>query len=145
MRGMAADIALLSDPNNEAKEQQVKVLAGLGYLALWAPTASGLGQELNRSLALTAASLLIVVDVVLAKACAAALELCARQRSRLRLPRPSLVLVYEPGSLTIIPRPSLEGCDTVSIVERPNVITELHAAALDCRSAARRFAAAGSR
>jgi len=138
---MAADIALLSDPSPDAKEPLIKLLAGIGYLAFWARTPSELEQQLTNSLVFTAASLLIVVDVLLAKSCTVALERCARQRVLLRAPRPAVVLVYEPGSLTTISRPALDGCDTIVIVERPTPVAEIRAAALDCKLAARRFAA----
>lgn len=136
---MAADIGLLSDPNAEADEPLVKMLASMGFLTFGAPTPVQVDSELVRSIIVTAASLLIVADVMLAKACVPALERCATERARLRLPRPALVLVYDSGSLTTISRPSLVGCDTLIIVERPVPVTELRAAALECRLAARRL------
>lgn len=136
---MSADIALLSDPHPEANETLVKLLAEMAFLTFAAPTPPELDHELAKGLIVTAASLLVVADVMLAKACVPALERCATERARLRLPRPALVLMYELGTLSTISRPSLVGCDTLIIVERPVPVAELRAAALECRLAARRF------
>lgn len=68
-QAMASDIALVAEPQADAKEHLLKMLAGVGYLAFWAPTPTELDQELERSLVVTAASLLVVVDVLLAKSC----------------------------------------------------------------------------
>lgn len=142
---MASDIALVAEPQADAKEPLLKMLAGVGYLAFWAPTPTELEQELERSLVVTAASLLVVVDVLLAKSCSHTFERCARQRGMLRTSRPAVVLVYERGALTTITRPALVGCDTVVIVERPLSITELRAAALESKISARRFDASVTR
>jgi hypothetical protein len=136
---MSADIALLSDPNPEANEALVKLLAGMAFLTFAAPTAAALDHELAKGLIVTAASLLVVADVMLAKACVPTLERCSTERARLRLPRPALALIYDAGSLSTISRPSLVGCDTLIIVERPVPVAELRAAALECRLTARRF------
>ncbi len=133
---MTADVALFADPGSDPAEPLLE-LGRVGYLALSVPTPSELERELASNRVVTGASLLIVIDVILAKSCVLALERCARQRERLRLPRPALVLAYEPGSLTTIARPNLVGCDTTMIMERPLALTELRATALKCRLASR--------
>lgn len=102
---MAVEIALLSDPTLEANEQLGKLLAGVGFLTFWAPAPAQLERELAKRLVVSATSLFVVVDVMLAKTCARALERCAVERARVRAPRAALVLLYEPGGLTTIPRP----------------------------------------
>ena len=77
---MFSDLALVSEADPESGAGQVKTLLGVGYRPVSKPTPTQLEQQLLGSVATTTARLLVVVGVVLAKACANAIEHNTSQR-----------------------------------------------------------------
>ncbi|HVY25751.1 MAG TPA: hypothetical protein VHB79_04340 [Polyangiaceae bacterium] len=142
---MAIDLALVSESDPEQRDALLKVLNALGYRVLPVPNPSQLEQQLLGSHASSSASLLLVLDVMLAKSCAHAIQQCARQRQQVRLPLAAVVLVYERGSLTSIARPTLAGCEILEIAEKPLQLEEFRAVAMQSRLASRRFDLQGFR
>jgi hypothetical protein len=136
---MSADLALLSEADPEQRDGQLKMLLGVGYQPHCAPTPTELEQQLLGGVATTAATLLLVVDVVMAKACASAIEHNASQRRSLRLSPITVVLMYEPGTLTTVTRPSLSSCEILEVAEKPLSLIELRAMAIRSRLESRRL------
>jgi hypothetical protein len=136
---MSVDLALVSEADPEQRDGQLKTLLGVGYQSHWAPTPTLLEQHLLGGVATTAATLLLVVDVVLAKACASAIEHNASQRRSLRLSPISVVLVFEPNTLTTVTRPALSSCEVLELSEKPLSLTSLRDMAVRSRLESRRL------
>jgi hypothetical protein len=136
---MSADLALLSEADPERRDEQLKTLLEVGYQPHWTPTPTELEQQLLGGVATTAATLLLVVDVAMAKACASAIEHNASQRRSLRLSPITAVLMYEPGTLTIVARPALSSCEVLEVAEKPLSLIELRAMAIRSRLQSRRL------
>lgn len=136
---MSADLALISEMDREQRDGQLKTLLGVGYQPFWTPAPTQLEQQLLGSVATTAATLLLVVDVVLAKACVSAIEHNASQRRSLRLSPISVVLAYEPNTLTTVSRPALSSCELLQVAEKPLSLAELRAMAVRSRLESRRL------
>jgi len=136
---MAADLALVSESNPELRDGQLKMLLGIGFHPLWTPTPIQLEQQLLSSGASTAASLLLVIDVLLAKACVNAIEQTASQRRNLRLFPITVVLAYEPDTLTTVCRPALSSCEVLEVAEKPISLGGLRAVAVRSRLESRRW------
>lgn len=138
---MAADFALLALSVQDLRAPIETMLDRNGYARDWLLTSSELERCLERSDVTASATLLLVVEVMMAKSCARAIERNARQRLLHRLAPLAVVLVYDPGTLSVVPQPILAETVVLAIVEAPVSVTDVRAFAVESRHLSRRFGA----
>jgi hypothetical protein len=138
----AGELALVAETEARARDSLRAVLGDVGYAVAVVSGADEL-EAVLRTLVIEAPSPLVVLSVGLARRCAGALTAAAALRARAGLPEISLILTYDPGTLTTVVRPSLGPCSLVAIFEKPLDLDELRSLSrtlrLEAEASARRL------
>lgn len=127
---------MLALPLSQLEQFPGAALTNQGFWILLADASDGLKLLLEADGPRSADTLLLFVGARLAHSAAACLAALGLERQRKGLAPPGVVVIYEAGTLTSVPRPALATCNVIAIFEWPVGPADVNAATSHARAPA---------
>jgi hypothetical protein len=126
-------VALIAEPDRALRDLMRRTLMVAGYQVFESSNVLQLEIGLRALSVFVAPNLLFVLGAQLAKPCVASISSAARERGRVGLAPPQLVLTYEFGNLATSPDLDLAPCLPRGSLEKPFDLYDLQTLAVECR------------